>query len=63
MKVGSGDITVMTQEGVIAARYYKRRPKEERRNLEQMNGVTGSAWEPAPGPGRIEFKSTIGIRD
>ena len=59
MKVESGDITVIPKEGVMAVRSHHRRPEEERGNLDQMNGGTGSPWE--PGTGRFESKSRIGI--
>ena len=53
----------MTNHGVIAVRCYKRRPEEERWSLNRMSGVKGSSWEPAPGTGRTEFKSRIGIKE
>ena len=53
----------MTTEDVLAARSSKRRPEEDRWNLDQMNEVTESPWEPAPGARRFEFNSGIGIRD
>ena len=61
MKEEPVEITVMTKEGVIAVRSYKRRSEEERRNFDQLSGVKGSPWEPALGTRRIDFKSRIGI--
>ena len=39
MKIESGEIIVMTSDGVIAVRFCKRRPEQERWELDQMNGV------------------------
>lgn len=41
---------------------FNRRPEEGRWNQEELGGVKGTPWEPIPGRGGIEVKSTISIR-
>ena len=59
----SGEIFVMSKEGVIKVRSFNRRMEEERWNQEELNLGQGTPWEPAPGQGRIQIKSRLKIKD
>ena len=59
----SGEIFVMSEEGVIKVRSYNRRCEEERWNQEEFNKGKGTPWEPIPGEGPIQVKSRFKIKD
>ena len=61
LRVESGEIFVMNENGVIKVKHFKQRPEEERWNQEEFLRGTGVPWEPVPGRGQIQIKSQFRI--
>jgi hypothetical protein len=61
LRIESGEIFVMTKDGVIKVRAFARKPEDERWNQKQLEEGKGVPWEPIPGRGRIEVKTKVGI--
>lgn len=57
----SGEICVMSDQGVIKVRGYLRKPEEERWNQEEFAGAQGVPWEPVPGRNHIDIKAKFTI--
>ena len=45
----SGEILIGTDDGVVKARTFKRRPEQERWTNEKLERMKGVPWEPVPG--------------
>jgi hypothetical protein len=59
----SGEIYVMSSQGVRKVRAYKRRPEGERWNQEEFSQAAGTPWEPEPGRNNIEIKARFSMKD
>ena len=59
LRIESGELFVMTAEGVIKIRSYCRKPEDERWKKEDLESGRGLPWEPIPGRGRIQVKSRV----
>ena len=57
VRAESGELYVQTDARAIKVRGYNRRPKEDRRNQEELAAVDGLPWEPVPGRSGIEVKA------
>ena len=57
----SGEIFVMSENGVIKVRSFNRKPEEDRWNQEEFAGIQGLPWEPVPGRAHVEVKSHFTI--
>ena len=59
----STEIIVGNEKGVVKTRTYTVRPEGQRLQKEEFEGFQGVPWEPIPGRGGIEIKSSIKIQE
>ena len=59
----SGELYMMTNEGIIKVRGYQRKPEEEWWNQEELSGGQGTPWEPVKGREGIEVKAFLNARE
>ena len=59
IRAESGELFVMTDEGVIKVRSYCRKPEDERWDKAALEKAVGLPWEPTPGRGQIQVKSKV----
>ena len=63
VRIESGELFAMTNEGVIKVRTYCRKPDDERWDNQELDLAKGVPWEPIPGRGRIQVKSRVKFMD
>ena len=63
LRMRSGELLVATEDSIVKARSWCRKPEAERWNKEALSKIKGVPWEPVPGQGRTQIKSRITIRD
>ena len=59
IRIESGELFVMTNEGVIKIRTFCRKPDDERWDIQELDLAVGVPWEPIPGRGQIQVKSKV----
>ena len=63
LRIESGELFVMTNEGVIKVRSFCRKAEDERWDGEELDLAAGVPWEPIPGRGHIQVKSKVKLME
>ena len=58
----SGEIIIGTEKEILKARSFRRKPMSERRDKRALSNMKGLPWEPIPGYGQREIKSSVYVR-
>ena len=58
----SGEVIIGTSKGALKARSFRRKPAHERWDKDALTQMKGLPWEPTPGLGQREIKSSVYVR-